>query len=407
MKNCSKNYRKMLMIVLAWTLLLAGNPMHAQARVKLSANYKILTPGKLFYLKVKNTKKKVRWRSNNKNVAVVRAISRKKAVVRANSPGETWILAKAGSKILKCKIVVKSNNKKPTGQKSTTEMKDVTPKETKGSDLKLLHSVTKLDFPRWIQSFTMDKKYYYFIQMSSAYTGNLRITRVKYAGLGRYTKDHMDLINFGHGTNLDCSTYKGVTYLWTGSGAEAGSDVSRSISCFPYIKNGRIYNHSAITYKIPFFKHGAYVSNVYPAVNEKGNRLLVRFTKNGKQYYQSYKLSKGTKINTSKLLTRKICPLPAADFQGFDYYKGKIKTIEGSPSKIFLAGYDKSRIFYPTVIRTYKPGTSKVSRRTITGASRLTFREPEGIKVNKKGETIIMFVSNTLTDQSCNIYKVR
>ena len=403
MKNC----KKLMMIVLAWALLLSGSPVRAGGKVQLSETYKQLPPGKLFYLKVKNTNKKVRWRSNDKNVAVVKAISRKKAVVRTNSPGQTWILAKAGSKILKCRIVVKSNEKKPASQTPSTEMKDVTPKEEKGSDLKLLHSVTKLDFPRWIQSFTMDKKYYYFIQMSSAYTGNLRITRVKYAGLGRYTKDHMDLINFGHGTNIDCSTYNGVTYLWTGSGAAAGSDVSRSISCFPYVKNGRIYNHSAITYQIPFYKHGAYVSNVYPAVNEKGDRLLVRFTKNGKQYFHSYKLSKGTKIDPSKFLTRRVCTLPAADFQGFDYYKGTIKTIEGSPSKLFLAGYDKSRIFYPTVIRTYKPGSSHVSRRTIMGASRLTFREPEGIKVNAKGETIIMFVSNTLTDQSCNIYKVR
>ena len=98
-----------MMIVLAWALLLSGSPVRAGGKVQLSETYKQLPPGKLFYLKVKNTNKKVRWRSNDKNVAVVKAISRRKAVVRTNSPGQTWILAKAGSKILKCRIVVKSN----------------------------------------------------------------------------------------------------------------------------------------------------------------------------------------------------------------------------------------------------------------------------------------------------------
>ena len=72
--------------------------------------------------------------------------------------------------------------------------------------------------------------------MTSPYTGNLRITRVKYRGLGRYIKDHMDLKNFGHATNLDCSVSNGQTWLWTGSDCK-GNDVSRAISGFRYQKN--------------------------------------------------------------------------------------------------------------------------------------------------------------------------
>ena len=67
--------------------------------------------------------------------------------------------------------------------------KDITPKEAASSDLKVIKKVTKLAAHRWIQSYTMDSKYYYYIQMTSPYTGNLRITRVKYRGLGRYIKD--------------------------------------------------------------------------------------------------------------------------------------------------------------------------------------------------------------------------
>ena len=95
----------------------------------------------------------------------------------------------------------------PLNVKAKTRVihKDITPKEPASSDLKVIKKVTKLAAYRWIQSYTMDSKYYYYIQMTSPYTGNLRITRVKYRGLGRYIKDHMDLKNFGHATNLDCS----------------------------------------------------------------------------------------------------------------------------------------------------------------------------------------------------------
>ena len=54
--------------------------------------------------------------------------------------------------------------------------KDITPKEAASSDLKVIKKVTKLAAHRWIQSYTMYSKYYYYIQMTSPYTGNLRIT---------------------------------------------------------------------------------------------------------------------------------------------------------------------------------------------------------------------------------------
>ncbi len=403
MKNC----KKILMTVLLCMLVISLSPLLVQAKrkPKLNRKWKVVDQGKIFYLRVKNTKKKVRWRSTNPDVVMLRPISRKKAVLLAKSPGRAYVVAKVGSRYLKCLVGVKAPETDPENEANTNT--DVTPAELPGSDLEIVHTVTKLDFTRWIQSFTMDSKYYYFIQMTSAYTGNLRITRVKYAGLGKYLKDHMDLINFSHGTNIDCSTYNGVTYLWTGSGAKSGSDVSRAISCFPYVKNGRIYNHSTISYLIPHLGKGARVTNVYPAINEKGNKLMVRYTRSGKQYFQAYKLKKGTQIVPSQPLFTMAFTLPIADFQGFDYYKNSVKTIEGSPSQAFLSGYDRTRTFYPTMIRTYTRGSTVVGKKVIMGASALTFREPEGIKVTSNGQTIIMFVSNTLTDQSCNIYRVK
>lgn len=284
---------------------------------------------------------------------------------------------------------------------------DITPPEPVGSDLKIVHEVTKLASPRWIQSFTMDSKYYYFIQMTRPKDGHLRITRVKYKGFGKYTKDHMDLKYFGHATNLDCSVYKGVTYLWTGSNARSGSDVSRAISCFKYKKNGVLYHHAPIYYRIPKGAWGKYVTNVYPAVNKGGTRLAVRFTYNKKQYYQIYALNQGTKINVHRPIKQVILSATKGDFQGFDLYGTTIYTIEGSPRAAFLRGYDASRVYQPTVIRTADYKTGQKTKQVIHGAKALSFREPEGIKVISGRKVIIMYVSNLLTDQSCNIYQVK
>lgn len=44
---------------------------------------------------------------------------------------------------------------------------------------------------------------------------------------------------------------------------------------------------------------------------------------------------------------------------------------------------------------------------TVRGAKTLSFREPEGIKVLAGRQIYMMYVSNTLTNQSCNIYRVK
>ena len=289
-----------------------------------------------------------------------------------------------------------------------TKDMDITPAEPVSSDLAVLQSVTKLASKRWIQSFTCDSEYYYYIQMTNPKKGHLRITRVKYTGLGRYIKDHMDLLYFGHATNLDCSVYNGVTYLWTGSDCASGSDVTRAITCFPYKKGKTLRHHGAIRYRIPKGKWGKYVTNVYPAINEKSNKLAVRFTYHGRQYFQTYKLTYGTRIDVRKMLKQKAFAPTVGDFQGFDLYGSHtIYTIEGSPNKAFLKVYDKTRVFQKTIIRTCNLYDGSTISRTIKGAKKLSFREPEGIKMLKGRNMQIMFVSFRLTDQSCNIYRVK
>lgn len=289
--------------------------------------------------------------------------------------------------------------------------RDVTPREPSSSDLQVVRKVTKLASKRWIQSFTMDSKYYYYIQMTKPYSGNLRITRVKYRGLGRYTRDHMDLKRFGHATNLDCSTVNGRTWLWTGSDCKKGSDVSRAISGFPYRKNTTLRKHGAIRYKIPDIRIGKYMTNVYPAINEDNTQMAVRYTYNNRQYFQIYNLIDGKFINPRGPVKRFSLDATYGDFQGFDLYESSVYTIDGSPRRSFLKAYNReyncSAVYHPTRIRRYDFDSGSSRRVVIRGAKRLSYREPEGIKVVYGRSIYIMYISNTLTNQSCNIYKVK
>ena len=289
--------------------------------------------------------------------------------------------------------------------------RDVTPREPSSSDLQVVRKVTKLASKRWIQSFTMDSKYYYYIQMTKPYCGNLRITRVKYRGLGRYTRDHMDLKRFGHATNLDCSTVNGRTWLWTGSDCKKGSDVSRAISGFPYRKNTTLRKHGAIRYKIPDIRIGKYMTNVYPAINEDNTQMAVRYTYNNRQYFQIYNLIDGKFINPRGPVKRFSIDATYGDFQGFDLYGSSVYTIDGSPRRSFLKAYNReyncSAVYHPTRIRRYDFDSGSSRRVVIRGAKRLSYREPEGIKVVYGRSIYIMYISNTLTNQSCNIYKVK
>lgn len=283
-----------------------------------------------------------------------------------------------------------------------------TPVEPLDSDLKLVHGVTKLLGPRWIQSFTKDDQYYYFIQMTNPYKGHLRLTRVKYNADGSYTSDKMDLKYFGHGSNLDCSKVNGVTYLWTGGNAKSKSDISRCITGFPFVPNTTLIKQGNISYKIPMKLNGnKRASNVYPAISADNKTLAIRYTYAGKQYYQIYKLIGGRKINPARPKKSVRIANTKGDFQGFDITKDRIYTIEGGPRKSFLLLFDKNRKYQSTVLRGFTYSGSKRLVKKIKGAKDLSFREPEGIEVSAKRAVQMMFVSNLLTDQSCNIYNVK
>ena len=131
-KNLNKRSLKVLYVLLILTIcMLMAVP--AYAKPKISRKKITLVVGKKAKLKVKGTKKKVKWSSSNKSIASVS----KKGVVKAKRPGKATIRAKVGKKILKCKVTVKkktsvSSNTASSNSNNTTAGNGGTSSSTSG-----------------------------------------------------------------------------------------------------------------------------------------------------------------------------------------------------------------------------------------------------------------------------------
>ena len=111
--------KKLLTRLFIAMLILTFTPTmntQAKAKIKLNKTKISLQRGKTYTLKVKGTKKKVKWSSNKKTIATVT----RKGKVTAKKQGTAVITAKIGKKKYKCKVKVwKKTTKKPT--KTNTE----------------------------------------------------------------------------------------------------------------------------------------------------------------------------------------------------------------------------------------------------------------------------------------------
>lgn len=96
--------KKFLVLSMCTLLTVASVPVTAQAATaKISKKSTSIVVGKTVQLKMKNTKKKVKWSSSNKKVATVS----KKGLVKGKKVGKATITAKVGKKAYKCKVTVK------------------------------------------------------------------------------------------------------------------------------------------------------------------------------------------------------------------------------------------------------------------------------------------------------------
>lgn len=100
------NGKRIVTMFLAIILMLGvigdGESVHAAAKIRLNKTKITLTIDQKMTLKVKGTKKKVKWSSSKKKIATVSS----KGVVKAKKEGKTTITAKVGGKKYKCKVTV-------------------------------------------------------------------------------------------------------------------------------------------------------------------------------------------------------------------------------------------------------------------------------------------------------------
>ena len=112
--------KKQIAVVITWVLVLTiafdGAQMDAASKSNVNRKKITLTVGSTAKLSIRNTKKKVIWRSSNRKVATVSA----KGVVRAKKKGTARITAKIGKKKLVCRVTVVANKQNGSGAGGTS-----------------------------------------------------------------------------------------------------------------------------------------------------------------------------------------------------------------------------------------------------------------------------------------------
>ncbi len=125
MKNSKKSFKKAGILLTTFLLvvmcLAVDTTSVSAAKIKLKKTKLTLTQGKKYRLRVKGTKKKVKWTSTKKSVATVN----KKGVVTAKKKGTAYIKAKVGKKTYKCKVIV--NRKKTSAKPAPAKPAPATP----------------------------------------------------------------------------------------------------------------------------------------------------------------------------------------------------------------------------------------------------------------------------------------
>ncbi len=133
MKKLKKGLCGLLCLALVFSSLIwSGQAQAAKKKVKLNKKKITLKVGKTYKLKVKNTRKKVKWSSNKPKVAKVS----KKGKVTAKKKGTAIITAKVGKKKYKCTVKVKKKTTKKNDIKTTeTAAPTQEPQATEASEI--------------------------------------------------------------------------------------------------------------------------------------------------------------------------------------------------------------------------------------------------------------------------------
>lgn len=97
--------KKFLCVALSAMMLLPAIPIHAKQNATINKTFITLPKKNNYTLKIKGTKKKVKWHSSKKKVAVVT----KSGKIIAKKSGTAYVTAKVNGQKLKCQVSVRSN----------------------------------------------------------------------------------------------------------------------------------------------------------------------------------------------------------------------------------------------------------------------------------------------------------
>lgn len=151
-----KQYKNKKAMALLMAAVLAGSTLYsgvadAASAIKLNKKTAKIAVGKSVTLKVRGTKKKVKWKSSKKSVATVSA----KGKVTGKKAGKAVVTAKVKGKTLKCKVTVTKKQAakktaKTAGKKNTTS--DISLQK------KVISIVNKNRKKKGLEALTMDEK---------------------------------------------------------------------------------------------------------------------------------------------------------------------------------------------------------------------------------------------------------
>ena len=128
-----KNNKKLLLLVTILIAIIILPVKTNAAKVKINKKKTVVYVGKTVQLKVKGTKKKPKWGSSNKKVAIVN----NKGKVKGKKAGKAIIKAKVGKKLFKCLIIVKSIPQKAIAPTKPEDSDETSTKEMSLSAAKL------------------------------------------------------------------------------------------------------------------------------------------------------------------------------------------------------------------------------------------------------------------------------
>ena len=150
-----KQYMNKKAMALLMAAVLAGSTLYsgvadAASAIKLNKKTAKIAVGKSVTLKVRGTKKKVKWKSSKKSVATVNA----KGKVTGKKAGKAVVTAKVKGKTLKCKVTV---TKKQTAKKTNTAGKKNTTTDI-SLQKKVISIVNQNRKKQGLEALTMDEK---------------------------------------------------------------------------------------------------------------------------------------------------------------------------------------------------------------------------------------------------------